>query len=82
MTYILFLLIIIISFTRVAYGQTELQYNLDSVIVIANRVPVSYSEVGRSIEVISQKKVPNNSQTISSSINSCTIKECWVSSGI
>jgi len=57
MKYILFLLVILFTFNITIDGQTEGQYNLDSVVVTANRIPVSFSEVGRSIEVISQNEI-------------------------
>jgi vitamin B12 transporter len=57
MKYVLFLLIIVLTLINKINGQTVLQYNMDSVLVTANRVPVSISEVGRSIEVISQREI-------------------------
>jgi vitamin B12 transporter len=57
MKYALFLLIIAFTVNNKINGQAELKYNLESVVVTANRVPVSFSEVGRSIEVISAKEM-------------------------
>ncbi|MCP5062935.1 MAG: TonB-dependent receptor [Ignavibacteriae bacterium] len=49
--------LIFIFFTNLIYSQSKLEYNLDSVIVTATRVPTSFSEIGRSIEVINQKEI-------------------------
>ncbi len=38
-------------------AQTVFKHNLDSVVVTANRVPTLFSQVGRSITVISQKEI-------------------------
>ncbi len=40
-------------------AQSELEYNLDSLIVIANRISSSFSEIGRTIDIINLKEIKN-----------------------
>ncbi len=44
-------------FCSLLNAQTEFEHNLDSVIVTANRAPSNFSEIGRSITIISQKEI-------------------------
>ena len=53
----IFIFFILIYSTTLIFSQSEFKYNLDSVLVTANRVPTSFSEIGRSIEVINQKEI-------------------------
>jgi len=53
----IFIFLIFIYSTNFIYSQSEFKYNLDSILVTANRVPTSFSEIGRSIEVINQKEI-------------------------
>ncbi|PID56595.1 MAG: hypothetical protein CR986_10095 [Ignavibacteriae bacterium] len=51
------LYILFIAFTISVNGQQDLKYNLSNVVVTANRVPVPFSEIGRSLDVITQKEI-------------------------
>ncbi len=53
----IFILLIFTYSTNLIFSQSEFEYNLDSILVTANRVPTSFSEIGRSIEVINQKEI-------------------------
>jgi iron complex outermembrane receptor protein len=57
MKYILFILIFFHLTIIINFGQSKIKHNLDSIVVTANRVNVSFSEVGRSINIISQKEI-------------------------
>ena len=50
-------LIIPFIFCSLLNAQTEFEHNLDSVIVTANRTPSNFSEIGRSINIISSKEI-------------------------
>jgi iron complex outermembrane receptor protein len=53
--FLLFYIQSIICITTIA--QTETNYKLDSIIVTANRVPTIFSEVGRSLNVITSQEI-------------------------
>ncbi len=49
--------LIIFLMTSILFAQMEITYNLDSVIVSANRTPSNFTEIGRSINVFSKKEI-------------------------
>ncbi len=53
--FLLFYIQSIVGITTIA--QTETNYKLDSIIVTANRVPTIFSEVGRSLNVITSQEI-------------------------
>lgn len=57
MRIIIFVKILLFIMSMVINAQTELKHNLDSLIVSANRVPLSFSEIGRNINVLTQKNI-------------------------
>lgn len=57
MRYIFLLLYISSILTITTSGQTKINYNIDSIIVSANRVPTTFSEVGRSFNILSPKAI-------------------------
>jgi iron complex outermembrane receptor protein len=52
-----FTLLIIFLFNNILSAQTEMEYNLDSLVVIASKTPTPFSEIGRSIETINLKEI-------------------------
>ena len=51
------LFIVLIIVTNICVAQSELEYNLDSVVVSTNRVPLNFSEFGRTINLLSQRDI-------------------------
>ncbi len=53
----IFCLIFLFIFVKNNYSQNTVDYKIDSVVVSSNRIPLSFSEIGRSVKIISQKEI-------------------------
>jgi len=53
----LFFTIVFLTIINFVKAQSELKYNLDSLIVIANRTPSSFSEIGQTVDVININEI-------------------------
>ena len=50
-------IITFIAINSLLIAQTEFEHNLDNVIVTANRIPSTFAEIGRSINIITKKEI-------------------------
>ncbi len=75
--FLLFTLLNIISIQIIS--QSDIDFRMDSVVVTANRVPVLFSEIGRSISVLSQREMEllpvTNIQDLLEQISGIDIKQ-------
>lgn len=54
---LLLLISFILLFSSLQFAQTDIEYNMDSVVVTATRKPSYFYEVGRSIRLLNQKQI-------------------------
>ncbi|MBK8944954.1 MAG: TonB-dependent receptor [Ignavibacteriae bacterium] len=73
------LIFLIFIFVKNNFSQKIIDYKIDSVVVSSNRIPLSFSEIGRSIEIISTKEIKNlpvtNIQELCDQISGIDLKQ-------
>ena len=79
MRIIKFVKILLFIMCMVINAQTELKHNLDSIIISTNRVPLSFYEIGRNVNILSQKTIEQlpitNIQDLLEQISGVDIKQ-------
>ncbi|MBK7104510.1 MAG: TonB-dependent receptor [Ignavibacteriae bacterium] len=73
------LIFFVFIFVKNNFSQNTIDYKIDSVVVSSNRIPLSFSEIGRSIETISSEEIKNlpvtNIQELCDQVSGIDIKQ-------